>query len=170
LLDGNRRNMPLLIAMTYRKGIIIMLIISTALRLPHSYWHICVQGFSGHLLGVMACHVRARMLSVSHVSTSTLHNITLSGLMVRIPDYRSRGPEFDPGATWEVVVLERGPLSLVRITDEQLRDKKLLRSTKPRLNAVGTRCSDHLTSLHPQKSVLELPAAAVVSRYTSFAD
>jgi hypothetical protein len=43
--------------------------------------------------------------------------------VVRVPDYRSRGPGFDSGRYqifWEVVVLERGTLSLVRITEKLL--------------------------------------------------
>jgi hypothetical protein len=45
----------------------------------------------------------------------------LCGLVVRVPGYRSRGPEFDSRRYhifWEVVDLERGPLSLVSITEE----------------------------------------------------
>jgi hypothetical protein len=47
----------------------------------------------------------------------------LRGLVVRIPDYRSKGPAFD---SWsyqifrEVVSLEQAPLNLVRITEELL--------------------------------------------------
>jgi hypothetical protein len=40
------------------------------------------------------------------------------GLVVRGPGYRSRGPEFHSRpyqSFWEVVGLERGPLSLVRM-------------------------------------------------------
>jgi hypothetical protein len=47
----------------------------------------------------------------------------LCGLVVRVPDYRSRGPGFDSGCYqifWEVVGLERGPLSLVRLIEELL--------------------------------------------------
>jgi hypothetical protein len=43
----------------------------------------------------------------------------LCGLVVRVSSYRSRGPRFDSWRyqiSWEVVGLERGPLSLVRIT------------------------------------------------------
>jgi hypothetical protein len=43
--------------------------------------------------------------------------------VVRVPGYRSRGPEFDSRRYqifWEVVGLERGPLSLVRIIEELL--------------------------------------------------
>jgi hypothetical protein len=45
----------------------------------------------------------------------------LCGLVVRVPGYRFRSPGFDSRRYqifWEVVVLERGPLSLVRITEE----------------------------------------------------
>jgi hypothetical protein len=47
----------------------------------------------------------------------------LCSLVVRVPGYRSRGPGFDSRfyqIFWEVVGLERGPLSLVRITEELL--------------------------------------------------
>jgi hypothetical protein len=50
----------------------------------------------------------------------------LCGLVVRVPGYRSRGPAFDSRRYqifWEVVGLERGPLSLVRITEELLERK-----------------------------------------------
>jgi hypothetical protein len=45
----------------------------------------------------------------------------LTGLVVRVPGYRSRGLGFDSlryQIFREVVGLERGPLSLVRITEE----------------------------------------------------
>jgi hypothetical protein len=47
----------------------------------------------------------------------------LCGLVARVPDYRSRGRGFDYRRYqifWEVVGLERGPLSLVRIIEELL--------------------------------------------------
>jgi hypothetical protein len=47
----------------------------------------------------------------------------LCGLVVRDPGYRSRGSGFGSRRYqifWEVVGLERGPLSLVRITEELL--------------------------------------------------
>jgi hypothetical protein len=47
----------------------------------------------------------------------------LCGLVVRVPGYRSRGPGLDSQRYqifWEVVGLEQGPLSLVRITEELL--------------------------------------------------
>jgi hypothetical protein len=45
----------------------------------------------------------------------------LCGLVVRVPGYRSRGPGFDSRRYQiflEVVGLERGPLSLVKIIEE----------------------------------------------------
>jgi hypothetical protein len=47
----------------------------------------------------------------------------LSGLVVRVPGYRSTGPGFDFRSYqifWEVMGLELGPLSLVKITEELL--------------------------------------------------
>jgi hypothetical protein len=47
----------------------------------------------------------------------------LCGLVVRVPGYRSRGPGVDSRSYQifrEVVGLERGPLSLVRIIEELL--------------------------------------------------
>jgi hypothetical protein len=48
----------------------------------------------------------------------------LCGLVVRVPQYKSRGPGFDSRRFQiisDVAGLERGPLSLVRITEELLR-------------------------------------------------
>jgi hypothetical protein len=50
----------------------------------------------------------------------------LCGLVVRIPSYKSRDSGFESRRYqifWEVVGLERRPLSLVRITEEQLNGK-----------------------------------------------
>jgi hypothetical protein len=47
----------------------------------------------------------------------------LCGLVVRVPGYRSRGPGFDFRRCqifWEVVGLERGPLSLMRKIEKLL--------------------------------------------------
>jgi hypothetical protein len=51
----------------------------------------------------------------------------LCGLVVRVPGYRSRDPGFDSRLYhifWEVVGLKRGPLSLVKITEELLERKE----------------------------------------------
>jgi hypothetical protein len=48
----------------------------------------------------------------------------LCGLVVRVLDYRSRGPGFDSLALQKKVVgLERGPLSLMSTTEELLDGK-----------------------------------------------
>jgi hypothetical protein len=47
----------------------------------------------------------------------------LCGLVVRVPSYRSRGPGFDSRryqTFWEIVGLERDPLSLVSTIEELL--------------------------------------------------
>jgi hypothetical protein len=73
----------------------------------------------------------------------------LRGLEVRFPGYRYRDPGFESWRYqifWEVVGLERGPLSLVRITEELLEWKSSgSGSRKSRLTAVGIRYADHAT-------------------------
>jgi hypothetical protein len=51
-------------------------------------------------------------------------NDRLCDLVVRVPGYRSRDPGFVSRRyqiLWELVSLERGPLSLVRIIEELLK-------------------------------------------------
>jgi hypothetical protein len=54
-----------------------------------------------------------------------MHADRLCGLVVRVPDYRSRGPRFDSRhyQIFWVVGLERGALSLLSTTEE-LRGRK----------------------------------------------
>jgi hypothetical protein len=71
----------------------------------------------------------------------------------RVPGYRSRGLGLDSRRYqifWEVVGLERLPLSLVSITEKLLEWKNSgSGSGKPRLIAMGIRCADHATpSIH----------------------
>jgi hypothetical protein len=64
----------------------------------------------------------------------------LCGLVVRVPGYRSRGPAFDSQGLqifWEVVDLERGPLSLVRIIEELLEWKSSGSGQENRINDLG---------------------------------
>jgi hypothetical protein len=71
----------------------------------------------------------------------------LCGLLVKVPCYESRGLGFDSRRCHifcEVVGLELGPLSLVRLTEELLEWKSSNSGCrKPRLTAVGIRWGDH---------------------------
>jgi hypothetical protein len=73
----------------------------------------------------------------------------LRGLVVRVPGYRSRDIGFDSRRyqiVSEVVDLERGPLSLVRITEELLDWKSSsYGSGKSRITGVLIRCADYAT-------------------------
>jgi hypothetical protein len=73
----------------------------------------------------------------------------LCGLVGRDPGYRSRGTRFDSRRYyifWEVVGLERGPLSLVSIIEELLEWKSSSSgSRKSRLTVVGIHCTDDAT-------------------------
>jgi hypothetical protein len=56
-----------------------------------------------------------------------MHTDRLCDVVVRVPGYRPRGPGFDSRRYHifrKVVGLERGPLSLVRITEELLEWKR----------------------------------------------
>jgi hypothetical protein len=60
---------------------------------------------------------------ISNLNDISSNNDRLCGLVVRVSDYRSRGPGFDTRTYqifWEVGGLERGPLSLVRTIEELL--------------------------------------------------
>jgi hypothetical protein len=72
----------------------------------------------------------------------------LCGLVVRVPRHISRDPGFDSRGYqifWEVVVLERGSLSLVRITEELYLNGKVAAPGLEKLKstAVGIRRADH---------------------------
>jgi hypothetical protein len=72
--------------------------------------------------------------------------------VVYLSEFLATNPEVPgsiPGATTfsEVVGLERGPLSLARISEELLEWKSIgAGSREPRLTDVVIRCADHATS------------------------
>jgi hypothetical protein len=80
----------------------------------------------------------------------------LCGIVVRVPGYRSRGPGFDSTTRcfWEVVGLERGPLSLVSTTEELLGRKS--RGSGLENRDYGRRGSTALTTRHPLSAKLAL--------------
>jgi hypothetical protein len=64
-------------------------------------------------------------IQLANILCTCEHVNRLYGLVVRVLDYRYRGPGFDSRTLQKkVVVLERGPLSLVSATEELL-DRKV---------------------------------------------
>jgi hypothetical protein len=72
--------------------------------------------------------------------------------VARAPDYRYRVPGFDSRRYQiflEVMGLEQGPLSLMRITVELLEWKVAARGLENRLTGMGISCTDHaIVSIH----------------------
>jgi hypothetical protein len=61
---------------------------------------------------------------------------------------------------WEVVGLERGPLSLVSTTEELLDRKVAAPVLKTEITALGISRADYATSLYPQKLALTSPTGS----------
>jgi hypothetical protein len=88
---------------------------------------------------------KTKLNSVALVRKRTIPIEQLCGLVVRVTGYRSRGPGFyyrHYQIFWEVVGLEQGPLSLVRLLQWKSSGSG---PRKPRLTAVGIHCADHTT-------------------------
>jgi hypothetical protein len=84
--------------------------------------------------------------------------------MVRVPDYRSRGPGFYSQRYqifWEVVGLERGPLSLVRTVEELLGRDSSGSGLENREYGHGDQLLWPCDTLYPQKLALTSPTWAV---------
>jgi hypothetical protein len=83
--------------------------------------------------------------------------------VVRVPGYRSRGPRFDSRRYqffWEVVGLERGPLSLVRIIKELLERKVAALGYKTEINGRGDSWRWPRDTLYPLKLALSSPTSS----------
>jgi hypothetical protein len=83
-------------------------------------------------------------------------------LVVRVPGYRSRGPGFDSQGYqifWEVVGLEQGPLSLVRIIEKLLEWKNRGSGQENRFNDWGDPLRWPRDTLYPQKLALTSPTS-----------
>jgi hypothetical protein len=98
----------------------------------------------------------------------------LCRLVVRVRDYRSRGPGSTAGATnfiWVVVGLERGPLSLVNTIEELLLKKSIGTDQKIDNTAAGDpprRLSD---TPYPQKGGINFShKQRSLGRYSLFVD
>jgi hypothetical protein len=72
----------------------------------------------------------------------------LCDLVVWFPAYKSRGPGFDfrrYQIFWEVVGLERGPLSLVSTTEKLLLRNSSGSGIETENTTLGIRCADNAT-------------------------
>jgi hypothetical protein len=83
---------------------------------------------------------------------------SLCGLVVRVPGYRSGGPEFDSRHYIKKVVgLERGSLSLVSATEELLGSNSSGSGLERREYSLGIRHADHVAPSIRKKLALTSP-------------
>jgi hypothetical protein len=106
------------------------------------------------------------MFSCRNISCTWMKTDRLCDLVPRIPGYRFRDPGFDSWRNqilWEILGLERGPLSLVRIIKEVL-EWKISGSVpkKIEINGRGDPLCWPRGSLYPQKLALTLPKCSTV--------
>jgi hypothetical protein len=87
----------------------------------------------------------------------------ICGLVVRVPGYRTRGPDSIPGATIfrEAVSLERGPLSLVSAIEELLGRKSSGSGLENREYGRRNQSRWPRDTVYPQKLALTSPTSGV---------
>jgi hypothetical protein len=86
----------------------------------------------------------------------------LCGLVVRVAGYRSRGPGFDSlhyQISWQVVGLERGPLSLVSTIEKQLARQSSVSHLESREYGHREPSRWPRDALYPQKLAVTLPTS-----------
>jgi hypothetical protein len=122
---------------------------ATYVHIPGSLWA-CMARYRDGFTLFRAFYVVFIVCPVLYMYVCVLwffeRSVCLCGLVVKIPGYRSRGPGFDSQRYqifWQVIALERGPLSLVIITEELLERKVVASVKETRLTAVEIRCTDH---------------------------
>jgi hypothetical protein len=112
------------------------------------------QYFQVHWFPPQHLHLKSRVSAMwRHISiflfpeNTTKSGDHLCGPVVRVLAYRSRGPGFDSRRYqifWEVVGLERGPLSLVSTTEELLGRKSSGSGLESQNTAVRIRHADYV--------------------------
>jgi hypothetical protein len=104
-------------------------------------------------------------LNTDYFESEILANVNyvydrLRGLVVRVLGNRSGGPGSIPGTTKKKVTgLERGPLSLVSITEELLDRKVAVPVSKTEDTAVGIRHADHVAPSIRKKLAITSPTS-----------
>jgi hypothetical protein len=157
----------MLVTFSSETKIILTNILSNKLRLPTPFSLFCPYALT------ISYDTKNKILTLILRSMCTKYN-RLCSLVVRVPGYKSRDPGFDSQryqVFWEVVGLERGSLSLVRITEELLEGKNSGSGPrKSRPTVVGIRCAD---TRHPLSEKVGTNFADIrrsLCRYSSLAD
>jgi hypothetical protein len=102
------------------------------------------------------------MFNTYHLMSPWYTPDRLCGLLFRVPDYRSRGLGFDSRRYkifWEVVGVERDPLSLVRIIEELLEWKSSNSDLENQDYGRGNPLRWPRDTLYPQKLALTSPTS-----------
>jgi hypothetical protein len=79
------------------------------------------KSYTTFILETLLCTSNQEQTPRLLVRKWTITTERLCGLVVRVPGYRSRSSRFDSQRyqiSWQLVVLEQSPLSLMRITEE----------------------------------------------------